>query len=215
MRLLISFIGIDGSGKTTFAIGLYRRLKTDGFNSSYFHVAFSMVKHISSRFRKPFWGQISPLSNDVTIKGFSLNKGARKGFVLLFLGLALIDSLITYLTKIKFKKTILIYDRYFYDYLVIYFDICPEWARRLYLRLIPKPNLVFFLDVSPSIAYERNKEYSLSFYYSQRRHYLNLLNYLKKNGDLFIVNTNASIEEGFSLIYKRVKKVIQRNGDTL
>lgn len=214
MRLLISFIGIDGSGKTTLAKELHRKLEVEGLKCSYFHVTFLLIKYIPTRLRRLFWRRISTLSGDMVIKDSSLDKKTGKRLMLIFLGLVLIDALITYLTKIKLKKTILIYDRYFYDNLVIYLDICPEWTRRLYLRLIPKPNLVFFLDVSPSIAYERKKEYSLSFNYFQRRHYLNLLKYLK-NSDLYIVNTNASIDEVFSLVYKRVKKVIQRNGDTL
>ncbi|MEM2842023.1 MAG: hypothetical protein QW201_01820 [Thermoproteota archaeon] len=197
--LLICFIGVDGSGKTTHAINLCKKLQKNGLNFSYIHISFSIIQHIPSRFRKPLSKQINAMTENP-----SYSK-TRKGLVLLFLGIALADSLIIYLTKLR--ETILIYDRYFYDYLVDYFDVCPEWLKRLYIRLIPKPDLLFFLDVPPTIAYKRNREYPPSFYHSQRRRYFDLLRYLE-NYNLFIIDTSTSIEEAFSHIYEQVKGYI-------
>lgn len=56
---------------------------------------------------------------------------------------------------------IMIFDRYFYDFIV---DPrrsrinLPTWLRRLFLRLTPQPDLVFFLDCDAEIVYARKQE---------------------------------------------------------
>lgn len=80
----------------------------------------------------------------------------------------LADYLIGYPIKIywaKVKKNIIIFDRYYYDYLVdLYkyqFNI-PKWLPKLFLPLIPAPDMTIYLDADPEVLHRRKQELSLS-----------------------------------------------------
>lgn len=58
-----------------------------------------------------------------------------------------------------------VFDRYAYDFIVDPHRSrlsLPNWVRRLFLRMIPQPDLVFFLDTSSVEIYGRKQELTLN-----------------------------------------------------
>lgn len=109
--------------------------------------------------------------------------------------IAFIDSFVEYISKVSplLGKSIVIFDRYFYDHVIDYLDVCPKWLVKCYLHLIPEPDIIFILDLPPEIAYERKKERSRA-----RKHYLSLARRLRNM--VVIIDANVNINEINSLI---------------
>lgn len=61
----------------------------------------------------------------------------------------------------KIAKQLVIFDRYYYDYFADmkrYKYSLPNWFPLAFEWMIPKPDMVFVLDGSPEVLYERKKE---------------------------------------------------------
>jgi glycosyltransferase involved in cell wall biosynthesis/thymidylate kinase len=212
---LICLLGVDGTGKTTAATGLCNRLEKDGFNYTYLNLNHFLFKFIPTRLHRMVGRLLVPI---VEAKAGRSSPGSETGqvnkttmFLLcLALLLRLTDSLIGYFIRVRpaARRSIVVHDRYFYDYVILYLDACPRWLLRFYRRLIPEPDLTFFLDVAPEIAQARDGEYSPSFYPLQRRRYLDFAKELKPEA-LTICNTGKPEEEVVSFLYSRVLEVIK------
>lgn len=196
-RLLICIIGIDGSGKTTGAINLQEQMKEKSFDCVYIHHRSPMINLIKSVAGNRIRKYASPMQNrDMSPLKTSTDRVDKKlkttiGFFIIFA-----DTIIERLMEIRFslRQSIVIHDRYFYDHLVNYLNDLPEWLIKLYLHLIPKPDLVILLDVPETVAYRRKGEASLRFIRRQRHLYLNLEKWLNMN-NFVTINTNTAIEE--------------------
>lgn len=58
-----------------------------------------------------------------------------------------------------------IFDRYFYDFIVDPHRSrinLPDWLRKLFLKIVPEPDIVFFLSCDAMIIYQRKQELTLS-----------------------------------------------------
>lgn len=142
---LIVFCGVDGTGKTTLAKKLVEYFEKQGLKPKFIHAHGYTVSQNS----------------------FGLDEKKVHSLKYLFkllLPFAFLDNLFTYYFKYKpiLKNKTLICDRYFYDKLarMIYYGICNRFIAKIYLRLLPRPDFVFFLDVDPKKAHQRKKEYS-------------------------------------------------------
>lgn len=109
-----------------------------------------------------------------------------------------LDYIIGYPFKIylqKVKKEIIIFDRYYYDYLVdlhrYQFNI-PQWLPEFLLPLIPAPDLTIYLDAEPETLFERKQELSLPELTRQISSFRTLLPRLPQ---AYLVNTERPIDE--------------------
>jgi thymidylate kinase len=155
--MIIAICGMDGTGKTTLAQTLTDDLCSQGKRASMFHgheyavssTSFGLTRNTLIRYR---W------------------------FFKFLLPMAYADNLYTYYSRYlpKSQGRILVLDRYFYDKLarMISFGICGQILARIYARLIPKPDKLFFLDLPGEIARKRNQEYTVEQFEKFRRAYL-------------------------------------------
>jgi len=188
--MLITFSGLDGSGKSTLIHGLKTALEEKNQRvtvlTTYGHVGvYAFIRFIRDWIKRFIWRgikrqvEVNDFSNDpgrlrlqVAKHGWLMREflrfvrsGAVKRFVYIF------DLCIFVLYRIYFekvRKNILIMDRYFYDSLV---DVAKgrRWLYiRLFLLMIPTPDLPIFVDVTPEQAFQRKGEYSVN-YMSRRR----------------------------------------------
>lgn len=143
--IIISFSGIDGSGKTTYAQKIATALYDRGYNSEYckpeYVVNEIIKKYCENQFGDPF-SYIPNINGNVYIYGI------------------LIDWLDTFNKKLQnHSDKILVLDRYVYDILAqgLHYnaDIEPM------IELIPhfsQPTISYFINIEPIEAYQRLKE---------------------------------------------------------
>lgn len=187
--MIIAFSGMDGSGKTALSQKLKEELVARGY---------SVV--VIEPFRYVVW---TPLLKLFRRGGDFVSTGGcekRNRFFLFKLWplLALLDHWVYFLLKIKplkRKYDYVIADRFFFDFAgsFKYFGYTTEWLDKLYLKLVPKPDLTFVLDLPPGTALDREVKgaHTISFFISQRRYYLGL----SSKFDLRCLDASSSTQE--------------------
>jgi thymidylate kinase len=171
--IVIYFMGMDGSGKSTLSSYLHDELE----NKRYDVRRVWWLERENSLQRKLLRkiGGSNLLRFDVRPDqaGISSLREQRplitKIFTAVYPRLVLIDYAIfglwrVWVPKKTAKERILIFDRYIYD---VIFSLCQEFGYppvkrvslfRRYARLLPVPDKIFFIEVSPDIAFSRKKE---------------------------------------------------------
>ncbi|HEC92575.1 MAG TPA: hypothetical protein ENI51_06265, partial [Candidatus Atribacteria bacterium] len=118
----------------------------------------------------------------------------------------------------KFKKRIIISDRYFYDSFVdqvINFNLSEEkilklldnfWIRKVF----PEPDLVIYIDCPEEIAIKRKEDvFSLDYLKDRRKIYLKIVDlkgYCKVDGALQIEEVRKNIEE---IVNEKLSEILQ------
>ena len=151
-NLLVSFSGIDGTGKTTHAAKLTRTFKDMRIPSQFAGCLWS------PKLSYPFMAIV------YLLKGWR-RKDYHKSRILrkIWNYIVILDFLYIYLFKIKIHllvgKTVFA-DKYVYDLLttVMYDGLYNEKAARIVLKLIPKPDLVFVFDVPEEVSNKRKDD---------------------------------------------------------
>lgn len=152
---IITFSGVDGSGKSTQLALFQKELEDAGKKTSYFHaVQWSLPQAAKRLFQRE-----------------ARHPGEAKA-VIMSSGLGVIlRQIILIIDIMRFKRHLrrleqssfdyLLSDRYFYDSLVniAYLDGTPldTTYARFVARLIPKPNQAFFLSVAPEVIMRRER----------------------------------------------------------
>ena len=173
----ICFSGIDGSGKTTQCHNLIKRFQEMGVETKFIHI-LSQGKTVGSK------SQSLPLITATHRRLRDLSgKGVTRCFKL-FIGLSyyLVDSWISHIFhKIKYRNNVVIYDRYFFDPLLIFasnFPRIPLWVIP-FSRIIPQGNVTIIMEVPPEIAKQRKPEHPLDLLKRYHQLYRRLADILK------------------------------------
>jgi len=197
-NLFICFIGIDGSGKTTLAQRLVARLDAEKIPVKY--VWGSTDMHLSKLLvaiaKATFLRGSSASENYMEYKK-SVNRIFRNPFIAqCYKSLLLFEQFYQSIYKVRipllFGKTV-VCDRYIYDTalgLSVDLDQSKERlvneVRRL-LKMFPKPDLVFLIDIAEETAFARkNDVYSIDYLKLRRQRYLAMSREFKMeclNGD--------------------------------
>ena len=178
----VSFSGIDGAGKSTQIANLRARLQNAGMR----------VALIT------FWDDVARLKRIREGAGHTLFKG-EKGvgspekpvnrrdknvrswpMSIVRLGLYFVDALSLRATVAKALRSgadFVICDRYIYDELAN-LNLSNPASRayvRMIMKLVPRPDVSYFLDADPVAARARKPEYPLDFLYVSRASYFTLI----------------------------------------
>jgi thymidylate kinase len=170
--MIITFSGVDGSGKTTQARYVVQLLQSRGYSVRYVHMTRwtwvyaigqclkSLQEHDYS-FERPSWRPDS--------LGW-LVKVARQ--IISLVDLLRFRVYAFYQTHVR--QRILVCDRFFYDLEIqaLYTGAMGPSFARWYWSLAPAPTVSILLDVLPEIAQQRESQHLPAYYQAKRELYL-------------------------------------------
>ena len=215
-KLLICFIGIDGSGKTTLANALALAMRERGIRSQYVYNRFEPL------LLKPFiWlGKALFLRGKDMFKEYDEYSSTKRRLfqnrlISFFYEYSLtFDYLLQAMVKIRLplmRGRNLVCDRYIYDTVIT--DLAPslsyseekiEKMLKRFTRLFPVPELVFLVDVPEEIALQRKNDIpSINYLKERRRLYL----LVKKHRDIIFLDGSRDLEELMNITQNEVVRL--------
>lgn len=179
--MLVSFSGMDGSGKSTQIELLCAEMTAAGVSVQ--RLAFWDNVVALARWRARFSHSFlkSELGIGAPEKPVHRNDKNNRAWYLILsrYGLYFLDALQLRKTVAKARQMssdVIVFDRYIFDQLAtlpLEKRIARTYAR-LILRIAPVPDVAFLLDADPEIARQRKPEYPLQFLHIYRSAYLSL-----------------------------------------
>jgi len=181
--LFVVILGTDGSGKSTVISHLIDVLYPAFRKTKQYHWKPTIIQKTSNNLPV-----IEPHSKPP------------RNFLLSIIKIVVytIEYAFGYLIKIlpeKIKSTLVVFDRYYYDLLVDQkrFRIkLPKKIIKIVSYLIPKPDLIFYLNTEPSIAFERKNELNIEELEKQNIEFRGLKDLLKDH--FYVIDNNGKVD---------------------
>jgi thymidylate kinase len=180
--LLISFSGMDGSGKTTQITGLLEAFHAAGVRTTL--LAFWDNVVVAAKYREGFVHQIFKSERGIGAPGKPVNRRDKnvRGWHLSLARhfLYLLDAIHLRLVVARERRRsgiqVIVLDRYIYDELVN-LNLRNPLSRafvQLVHHLVPRPGVAYLLDADPAAAFARKPEYPVAFMRQCRQAYFDL-----------------------------------------
>ncbi|MBN2521213.1 MAG: hypothetical protein JXB17_11945 [Bacteroidales bacterium] len=203
----IYFVGVDGSGKSTYAEKMYHELKKEGKNVSYLWLRMNYM------FSKPFLllARIIGATKRLTIKNktFSVHQFYKHRWLGKIIQLThTFDTFLMFLLKIwiplKFSNKIIICDRFIFDVFADYaienrdVNILNNPLFKLSLCMLPKNGKIFLIDTPKSLIEQRRPdvaEYDPDFHLR-----FDCYEIIKKNNNITTIDNSSTIDSTYQNI---------------
>jgi thymidylate kinase len=190
--IVVSFMGVDGSGKSTLIELLRKKLKNKFRKIKYIHLRPYLI-----------------LLDKSTVQA-NPHKSKKTWPILLnffrILYWLIIYRFFFYLFANN-SKQLIIFDRYAHDLMIDpirYKFNLPNRITKFILNLFPNPNLWIVLNAPIKVLEKRKKELPTKELKKQIRSYLN---FAKQRKNSIVVNTNNSVQSCLSLIIKKINRL--------
>ena len=185
--LLISFSGVDGSGKSTQIDNLRSALHAAGLSTTL--LAFWDNVVVGVKYREGFVHKVYKSERGIGAPGKPVNRRDKnmRGWHLTLVRhfLYLLDAINLRRIVARAKKNsgadVVILDRYIYDELSN-LNLSNPFGRafvKFVHGFVPRPDIAYLLDADPVAAYARKPEYPVEFMKKCRRAYFELATILK------------------------------------
>ena len=189
--IIVSFMGVDGSGKSTLIELLKKKLKNKFRKIKYIHLRPYLI-----------------LLDKSTVQA-NPHKSKKTWPILLNLFRILYWLIIYRFFFYLFgnnSNQLIIFDRYAHDLMIDpirYKFNLPINIAKIILDLFPKPNLWIVVNAPIKVLEKRKKELPTKELKRQIRTYLN---FAKQRKNSIVVNTNNSVQSCLSLIIKKINR---------
>lgn len=163
----IAFIGCDGSGKTTVANEIIKQLSKEGYSIKHGHWRPKLISHRTSHI------QNNDYSNPHRTKPRNIFVSELK--IIWIFAVWWMQWFLS--LRSSARDGFLIFDRYHVDLLVDplrYRYGGPLSLARVIISVMPQPDIVFYLDISPEASYSRKKELNIDVLSAHRGRYIEL-----------------------------------------
>lgn len=217
--LLISFSGVDGSGKSTQIENLRRALYAAGLSTRLLAFWDSVV--VGVRYREGFVHTVyksergigspgKPVNRrDKNMRGWHLTAARHLLYLLDACNLCRVVA-----RESKSGANVIILDRYIYDELSN-LNLANRFSRafaRFVQAFVPKPDIAYLLDADPAAAYARKPEYPVEFIERCRRAYFQLANLL---GTMTVIPAVSLPEAKRAVLQVAEDKLAERGGEEI
>ena len=207
---IIVITGIDGSGKTTVSSLLKNELQKRNKNVKIVQqfAPIFIPKKILNRFGSTLISlerKVSDNTNFAEVKENKKNPILRNVAILRIISFGFFHTLINIAFNVH--ADIIISDRYFFDTILKVNWIYNKIYDNMFYPLIPKPDLVVFLDVPPEVGWRREVDgnTTLSQHISKKCVYDEFYNVYKKNNwPILKIDALQSKEEILTKILNRI-----------
>ena len=192
-KINIVFVGLDGSGKST-SIKNFRN-KIEILNPKIQYMGWKEFKnpiikfYRNIKYSKREGDYNLAESDDIELK--SILK------ILVYYSELYLRYILNFL---NLKTKIIIYDRYFYDWLI---NVESNLVRNFFKFITPRSHIIFFLTAPIEIMHKRKKEISIKNLEILNKKYLSLLSTFK---NVYIIDTNNNEEEVVDLLCQKFFK---------
>jgi thymidylate kinase len=182
---LVSFSGLDGSGKSTQIDNLRATLAANGMNTTL--LAFWDNVVVGTRYREGFVHKVYKSEKGIGAPDKPVNrqdKNVRRWYLSVARhGLYLLDAIHLRMVLSRARRRgvdVIIMDRYIYDELanLPLGNVLTRAFIRLVQWLVPTPDVAYLLDADVEAARARKPEYPVEFMHKCRRWYYQLANLL-------------------------------------
>ena len=169
----LAISGLDGAGKSTTIDNLSNLLYKLHIPSTTIHFYYN---YIILKFLRQFQKQKKTSDQDNFQKSIAHEKkSVREGKPTWWVYFVLADSFIQYFFIRLFSlRKVIIYDRFFHDYLVSFAFLNAPHDRERLLQLLPKPNNYFLQIADPEILHDRKPEHTMDFFKTCHAAYMQL-----------------------------------------
>ena len=193
--LVVSFMGVDGSGKSTLIDQLKKKLSNNYNKIKYLHL-------------RPYF----ILSDKSTVNSNPHAKKKSKAQLqsLIQILIWLFMYRVFFYINLRKKNNLIIFDRYAHDLLidkVRYGHNLPKKITKYILNLFPEPNLWVILKAPIKVIEIRKKELSKKELIRQMKSYIN---FAKKKNNSITLDTRKKIKINVSLIVKKLENIVDQ-----
>jgi len=196
----VAIIGTDGTGKTTLANGTFRQLQKFGLESEMLYFGrvkggVSGIEKFKKLFGQIFIKNISKTNNSIPSipRPMSLAEKFVRWIASVFYCIDYFVRFIILLLPPLMKRKVIILDRYVYDLYIM--PASSHFAAWVIEKVLPRPNLVCFLDTEIERIMERRTERTMleAKYQQETLHRICLRN--TKNKPFLAISNKLTAEE--------------------
>ena len=191
--IVISFMGVDGSGKST--------------------LIYKLSKKLSKKFKKIKYVHLRPyffLTDKSTVNANPHNKKPQKSQFesLLKIFIWLFMYIFFFFINYRKRNQLIIFDRYAHDLLIdrirYRFNLSKKLTKYI-LNLFPEPNLWIVLKAPIQLIEKRKKELPTSELKRQMKEYIN---FAKTKKNTLIIDTSKNNIKNLLLITKKINSIV-------